>query len=243
MSRQGSTIRFRYAGVSTQATEIVDAAGSSQLKVGYSWSGLRLADWSGSGTNPRYYGTNGHTDTTWVAGPTGAVTATVRYDPWGRIAASAGTMSEWRYQGSWVDGNTGLYWVVMRWYAPDLARFISEDDLLGTPVRPISRNLHAYGDCNPVTNRDTTGRATDNPYHYFSLDLYKPNRWTAWYYEMVAPGQGLCGGGDFSFLLRVEWSTLTSSYIYVTFVQARIRLLSALFGGSGADRRLRLPRF
>ncbi len=157
---RGSTIRFRYVGTSTQVSEVVDdGTNASQLKVGNGWSGERLATWTGTNSNPRYLGTNGHGDVTWSADGSGVVVNSLRYDPWGNVAAASGSsLPDWRYQGSWNDTSTGLSWVVTRWYAPWLGRFISEDSLLGEPTNPLSRHLYAYAEGDPVGGWDPDGR-------------------------------------------------------------------------------------
>ena len=153
-------IRFRYVGLTTAVAQVVDdQSGSAQLNVGTSWSGERLLDWTAGGASQRFYGTNAHHDVTWTAGPTGSVTATLRYDPWGNLAASTGaSLPDWRFQGSWFDTTTDLSWVVTRWYAPALGTFVSEDDLLGDPHNPGSRQLYAYGAGDPVSKWDPEGR-------------------------------------------------------------------------------------
>jgi RHS repeat-associated protein len=120
--------------------------------------GTMLADYNGVDSGVRYYGTNGHRDTAWIGDGTGAVTATLRYDPWGGIIASSGTTPDWRFQGSWYDTSTDLQWVITRWYAPSLGRFVSEDTLLGTPINPLSRHLYAYAEGDPVGGWDPDGR-------------------------------------------------------------------------------------
>jgi RHS repeat-associated protein len=95
---------------------------------------------------------------TWLATTAGAVTAALRYDPWGtpRAAVPSG-YTPFRFQGSWFDDTTSLAWVVTRWYAPALGRFISEDTLLGEPIDPPSRHLYAYGAGEPVGRWDPDG--------------------------------------------------------------------------------------
>jgi RHS repeat-associated protein len=127
-------------------------------KVGVSWSGMRLVDWTGTNSNPRYYGLNGHGDLTWVADGTGAVTKRLRYTPWGELISSSGSpWPEWRFQGSWLDTATGLYWVVARWYAPALGRLVSEDSLIGNAPNPAGRHLYAYAGGDPIRRNDVSG--------------------------------------------------------------------------------------
>jgi len=171
---RGSTIRFRYVGTSTQVSEVVDnGTNASQLKVGNGWHGERLATWTGTNSNPRYLGTNGHGDVTWSADGSGAVVNTLRYDPWGNVAAASGSsLPDWRYQGSWNDTSTGLSWVVTRWYAPGLGQFISEDTLLGEPTNPLSRHLYVYGLGNPILWNDLDGRCPWCPALQFAARIW-----------------------------------------------------------------------
>jgi RHS repeat-associated protein len=136
-----------------------DAAGTVTRSIANGWLGERLADWTGSGSNLRIYGTNGHRDVTWLASSTGTVSQALRYDPWGnpRAAVPSG-YSPFRFQGAWFDATTSLNWVITRWYAPSLGRFISEDALLGTPEAPPSRHLYAYAAGEPIGRWDPDGR-------------------------------------------------------------------------------------
>ena len=87
-----------------------------------------------------------------------SVTGTARYDPWGTATSVTGSVPDFRFQGSWADGATGLSWAATRWYAPAQGRFISEDSLLGEPRDPDSRHLYAYGAGEPVGRWDPDGR-------------------------------------------------------------------------------------
>jgi RHS repeat-associated protein len=110
-------------------------------------------------SNRRYYGTNAHHDVTWLADSAGAVSASLRYDPWGTPRSTVPTgYTPFRFQGSWYDATTDLAWVVTRWYAPSLGRFVSEDSLLGEPRHPDSRHLYAYAAGEPVGAWDPDGQ-------------------------------------------------------------------------------------
>lgn len=154
--------RFRYVGLTTTVAQTVeDVSGSVVRSVGTSWSSELLMDWTGAGVSQRIYGTNGHHDLTWIAGPDGAVAGSLRYDPWGVVVSSSGAgLPDFRFQSSWHDTTTALSWVVTRWYAPALGRFVSEDTLLGQPEQPASRHLYAYAQGDPLTGIDPSGRVT-----------------------------------------------------------------------------------
>jgi RHS repeat-associated protein len=155
----GVRVRFRYVGLTANAAQwLDDAAGTVTRSIGNGWSGERLADWTGAGSNLRFYGTNSHHDVTWLAGSAGTVNASLRYDPWGtpRTAVPSG-YSPFRFQGSWFDDTSSLSWVVTRWYSPVLGRFLSEDSLLGESREPDSRHLYAYAEGEPVARWDPDG--------------------------------------------------------------------------------------
>lgn len=159
VDRSSGIIRFRYVGVGVQVAEVVDHnTSASQLKVANSRSGDRLADWTPAST--RHYGLNGHRDTTWTADATGAVTGTIRYDPWGNdIAVSGSSLPEWRFQGSWFDDSVDHYWVITRWYDPGLGRFASEDEYLPTS-RASDQHWYHYAGGDPIGGFDPNGRVT-----------------------------------------------------------------------------------
>jgi RHS repeat-associated protein len=154
-------LRFRYVGVTTAVAQIVDHDASTVIRsIANDWAGERLVDWTGTNSNQRYYGTNGHHDVSWTATSTGTVDATLRYDPWGNLTSSSGpSLPDFRFQGSWLDTGSQLSWAVARWYAPSLGRFVSEDSLLGDPTIPASRHLYAYGGGEPVSRSDPSGHA------------------------------------------------------------------------------------
>lgn len=154
-------VGFRYVGLTASVAQLLDGTGAVAWNVANGWAGEHRFDWSGGGVAQRFYGSNGHHDVTWTAGPDGAVTGSLRYDPWGTVVASTGgPLPDFRYQGSWADPATDLVWMVTRWYAPSLGRFISEDSLLGTPADPASRQLYAYGEGEPVGRWDPDGRTS-----------------------------------------------------------------------------------
>jgi len=83
----------------------------------------------------------------------------MRFDPWGTPRSSVPSgYSPFRFQGSWHDATVDLGWVVTRWYAPALGRFVSEDSVLGHATQPASRHLYAYGSGDPIGRWDPDGQ-------------------------------------------------------------------------------------
>jgi RHS repeat-associated protein len=153
-------VRFRYVGLTTAVAQTIDDQSGTVLRnIGTGWNGERMLDWTGTNSNIRYYGTNAHHDTVWTASSSGTVSATLRYDPFGTLTSSTGTgLPDFRFQGSWFDTATSLQWVVTRWYAPALGRFLTEDSLLGDPIDPPSRHLYAYASGDPIDGWDPNGQ-------------------------------------------------------------------------------------
>src|SRR6516225_2397659 len=58
------------------------------------------------------------------------------------------------------DPATGLVYLQNRWYAPNLARFISRDRVDGNPAYTNSLNRYTYSLNDPVNLSDPTGRFT-----------------------------------------------------------------------------------
>ncbi|HJP88998.1 MAG TPA: RHS repeat-associated core domain-containing protein [Candidatus Limnocylindrales bacterium] len=155
----GGLTKFRYVGATNQVAQARDGSNTVLYNVGTSYAGSARMDFGPAGTNQRFYGVNGHGDLTWTAGSTGTVSATLRSDPWGNPGTSSGgSLPSFRFQGSWYDTSSALSWVITRWYTPVLARFVSEDSVLGSPEVPAGRHLLAYGGGEPVARLDPDGR-------------------------------------------------------------------------------------
>ena len=63
------------------------------------------------------------------------------------------------YRGYFYDFDTGLYYLRSRYYDPEIGRFINADDTdyLGYDDTPLSTNLFAYCENNPVKYKDEKG--------------------------------------------------------------------------------------
>jgi len=59
-----------------------------------------------------------------------------------------------RYAGYRYDQESGLYYLLARYYDPGTYRFLTKDPDGGDKDRPLTQNLYAYASDNPVMNVD-----------------------------------------------------------------------------------------
>ncbi len=93
----------------------------------------------------------------------GGAVGTVHYDGFGNERSTTGTLAavadegDFRFQGMWLDGESGLYYVRARVYEPETGRFLSRDPVEGR--RGFPESAHAYGVAreSPTMFRDPSG--------------------------------------------------------------------------------------
>ena len=75
------------------------------------------------------------------------------------MASTLGKYNPFRYRSYVYDEETKLYYLQSRYYNPTICRFISADSIsyLGADGTPVSYNLFAYCNNNPVMYSDPTG--------------------------------------------------------------------------------------
>ncbi|MDY7078145.1 MAG: RHS repeat-associated core domain-containing protein [Chloroflexota bacterium] len=72
------------------------------------------------------------------------------YDAWGEVTWATGALTlPLGYTGQQYDVDTGLLYLLARWYYPRLARFISPDTMVPEPGNPQSLNRYSYVVNNP----------------------------------------------------------------------------------------------
>lgn len=117
-----------------------------------------------------YYIKNLQGDITAIADSTGTILAKYTYDVWGKIlsitdangndvsanASHIANINPLRYRGYYYDSETGLYYLLSRYYDPETCRFVNADGLIDQSSA-LGYNLFAYCHNNPVNKSDTSG--------------------------------------------------------------------------------------
>jgi RHS repeat-associated protein len=87
-----------------------------------------------------------------------------RYDPYGKLIASQGTLANpWGFAGGYLD-STSLVKFGDRYYDPNLGRWTQRDALAGAISAPTSLDRYTYAGCNPTNFVDRTGAACEWPW-------------------------------------------------------------------------------
>ncbi len=86
------------------------------------------------------------------------------YDAWGKLISATGTLANtlgadnpFRYRGYYYDAEAGLYYLMTRYYDPEVCRFISADVYMTTGQGVLGGNMWAYCGNNPVNRADSQG--------------------------------------------------------------------------------------
>ncbi len=106
----------------------------------------------------------------------GDLKATYEYDAWGNVTAiedangnaiddetHIANLNPFRYRGYYMDTETGLYYLMSRYYDPVTHRFVNADGYFQSGGDILDTNMNAYCRNNPVNYFDPTGDACE--YH------------------------------------------------------------------------------
>ena len=158
------TTTFSYNGSLLMAQ--VQGSGSSQVKQLYSYDASgQLISVNYNGTE-YYYLRNGQTDIVGLMDGSGNRVVEYTYDAWGKLISTTGTLATslgadnpFRYKDYYYDTETGLYYLMTRYYDPEVCRFISADVYMTTGQGVLGGNMWAYCLNNPVLYSDTFGES------------------------------------------------------------------------------------
>lgn len=135
----GDNIAYEYDGTGSLAASYVFLPGADQP--------LEMV----RGSQRSYYIQDGNSNVVALTDGSGNTTATYRYDPFGQLVASTGSVTNpFTFAGREYDARSGLYYDRARYYDPSTGRFISPDPL-------GALNPYPYAASSPVDNTDPSG--------------------------------------------------------------------------------------
>ena len=92
------------------------------------------------------------------------------YDAWGKLISTSGSLAStlgadnpFRYRGYYYDAETGLYYLMTRYYDPEVGRFLSADVYLSTGQGVLGNNRFAYCNNDPILFYDSDGTSPITP--------------------------------------------------------------------------------
>jgi RHS repeat-associated protein len=129
-----------------------------------------LVEVEGTPNNPLYYLSDALGSTTAITNMNAGIIDNNRFAPFGEALSPVAknsrlTNSPWGYTGESHDIEAGLVYLRARYYEPETGRFIQQDSYpyFGEIEQPLSRNLYAYSNNNPIMNTDPSGHSS-KPY-------------------------------------------------------------------------------
>ena len=170
--RTNGSVTYNYTYHGSQLTHMT--CGNIALHFYYDASGNPLSVTHGS--NTYYYVLNLQGDVVAILDSLGEQVVGYRYDAYGRLLATTGSMASTlgvqnplRYRGYVYDKETGLYYLQSRYYNPEMGRFINADSLASTGQGLLGCNMFAYCGNNPVSRGDAGGHAWETVLDVISL--------------------------------------------------------------------------
>ncbi|MDH6651021.1 UNVERIFIED_ORG: RHS repeat-associated protein [Bacillus sp. PvP124] len=156
----GTITRFYYDGDSINPLYETDGNGSVLRSYVYSMDGVRLS--MQTGEKSYYYHYNPHGDVVALTDDSGAVVVKYTYDAWGNakkqvMSGQTDIKNPFTYAGYMQDDETGMYYLIARYYNPEQGVFISADPDPGDDDDPITQNGYTYANNNPVMKVDPDG--------------------------------------------------------------------------------------
>ncbi|QCS54135.1 RHS repeat-associated core domain-containing protein [Priestia flexa] len=158
MTTSSGTTYFHYNGDKV----IVETDTNNNITAEFTWDANGNPVTMTKDGKTYYYHLNGHGDVTALTDSSGVIVAEYKYDAWGNIISQTGTMASanpYRYAGYRYDESTKLYYLMARYYDPEIGRFISRDSYHGNEDDPQSLNHYSYTKNNPVMYVDPDGHS------------------------------------------------------------------------------------
>lgn len=167
-------VKYTYAYLNGQL--LYETRGDAKFYYSYDANGIlynvryTLTD---GGTEYSYYYThNSRGDIVGIYNGAGELKAHYEYDAWGNVISITdnngnaitspnhiGNLNPFRYRGYYQDTETGLYYLMSRYYDAVTHRFINADGYFQAGTSILDGNTFAYCANNPVSHSDTNGNS------------------------------------------------------------------------------------
>ena len=167
-------VKYTYAYLNGQL--MYETRGDAKFYYSYDANGIlynvryTLTD---GGTEYSYYYThNSRGDIVGIYNGAGELKAHYEYDAWGNVISITdnngnaitnpnhiGNLNSFRYRGYYQDTETGLYYLMSRYYDAVTHRFINADGYFQAGTSILDGNTFAYCANNPVSHSDTNGNS------------------------------------------------------------------------------------
>ena len=196
-------VKYTYAYLNGQL--MYETRGDAKFYYSYDANGIlynvryTLTD---GGTEYSYYYThNSRGDIVGIYNGAGELKTHYEYDAWGNVISITdnngnaitspnhiGNLNPFRYRGYYQDTETGLYYLMSRYYDPVTHRFINADGYFQSGGNILDANMHSYCGNNPIMFADPTGLCYEP--QYTSAGTYIGKYWVI---KTAVPGvPGFC---------------------------------------------------
>ena len=175
-------VKYTYAYLNGQL--MYETRGDAKFYYSYDANGIlynvryTLTD---GGTEYSYYYThNSRGDIIGIYNGAGELKAHYEYDAWGNVISITdnngnaitnpnhiGNLNPFRYRGYYQDTETGLYYLMSRYYDTITHRFINADGYFQSGGSILDANTFAYCRNNPIMNSDCTGTSCSKHRSYY----------------------------------------------------------------------------
>ena len=180
--QKGSTgVSYTYNSDGTRLTKTINGVQTS-----YTWDGAQLVSQTTTGGdtlyflyhgssrvgleykgNTYYYIYNLQGDVVGLVNSSGTSVVSYTYDAWGNPESTTGSMAStlgaanpFRYRSYYFDTESGLYYLMSRYYDPVVGRFIAADVVVDN-ANILGTNIFVYCWNNPISLSDSTGKSPE----------------------------------------------------------------------------------
>ena len=183
-------VKYTYAYLNGQL--MYETRGDAKFYYSYDANGIlynvRYTLTDGDTEYSYYYTHNSRGDIVGIYNGAGELKAHYEYDAWGNVISITdnngnaitnpnhiGNLNPFRYRGYYQDTETGLYYLMSRYYDPVTHRFINADGYFQSGGNILDANMHSYCGNNPIMFADPTGLCYEP--QYTSVGTYIGKYW------------------------------------------------------------------